>query len=94
MIELHGGDVFEQIDAPSNISMRERAQLSPGLPIEVRVIDGRVELEPACARVKVEKRGGVWVASPVESMPTLTQDQVDAAVDAIRVQTAGPARDE
>ncbi len=75
-------------------AVRDRAQLAPGVPIEVRVVDGRVELEPACARVTIEKRGGFWVASPVDATPVLTQDQVDAAVDAIRVPTGGAGRDD
>ncbi len=75
-------------------AVRDRAQLSPGLPIEVRVVDGRVELEPACARVIVEERGGFWVASPMEATPVLTQDQVEATIDAIRLPAAGAAKDD
>lgn len=66
-------------------AIRERAQLAPGVPIEVRVVDGRIELEPACAPVTIEKHGGLWVASPAKPVPPLTHDQVDAAVDALRV---------
>jgi len=65
--------------------VRDRAQLAPGIPLEVRVVDGRVEIEPACAQVTVEKKGGVWVAMPAAPAPTLTQDQVDATIDAVRV---------
>jgi AbrB family looped-hinge helix DNA binding protein len=72
---------------------RERAQLAPGMPIEVRVVDGRVELEPACARVTIEKRGGVWVASPTDAVPTLTQDQVHATIEALRLPVADRLRD-
>jgi AbrB family looped-hinge helix DNA binding protein len=63
---------------------RERARLVPGLPLEVRVVDGRIEIEPARARVTVEKRGGFWVAQPVDAVPTLTQDTVDRAVEELR----------
>ena len=63
---------------------RERARLVPGMPLEVRVIDGRIEIEPAPARVTVEKRGGFWVAQPVHAVPTLTQDSVDRAVEELR----------
>ncbi len=73
--------------------IRERAQLAPGAPIEVRVVEGRVELEPAFAKVTVEKRGGFWVASPAEPVPTLTREQVDATVDALRVPGVGVAGD-
>lgn len=65
--------------------IRDRAQLTPGAPLEVRVVDGRVELEPATAAVAIERRGGIWVAAPASPMPTLTQDQVDATVEALRV---------
>ncbi len=69
-------------------AIRERAGLASGVPIEVRVVDGRVELEPACARVSVERRGGFWVASPAAAVPLLTQADVEATIDALRA----PAR--
>lgn len=79
-------DVTGRIVLPKAI--RERAQLVPGAPIEVRVVDGRVELEPAYAPVAIEKRGGLWVATPVSPAPVLTQDQVDATIDAARVPSS------
>ena len=63
---------------------RERARLVPGMPLEVRVVDGRIEIEPAPARVTIEKRGGFWVAQPVDAVPMLTQDTVDRVVDEVR----------
>jgi len=72
-------------------AIREKAQLAPGTPIEVRVVDGRVELEPAYAQVKLEKRHGFWVAAPAEAPPVLTQDEVDAAISESRVPSAGAA---
>src|SRR5687767_597970 len=63
---------------------RERARLVPGMPLEVRVVDGRIEIEPAPARVTVEKRGGFWVAQPTEAVPTLTQETVDRAIEELR----------
>lgn len=73
-------------------AIRDRAQLAPGAPIEVRVVDGRVELQPAPAQVTIEKRGGVWVAAPAGTVPILTQDQVDATVEVIRVPMAESTR--
>ncbi len=70
-------------------AIRDRARLAPGVPLEVRVVDGRVELEPACTPVTIERHGELWVASPVQPVPPLTQDRVDAAVDAIRVPDDG-----
>jgi AbrB family looped-hinge helix DNA binding protein len=69
-------------------SVRERAGLASGVPIEVRVVDGRVELEPACARVRVERRGGFWIAVPAAAAPVLTQEEVAETVDEVRA----PAR--
>jgi AbrB family looped-hinge helix DNA binding protein len=63
---------------------RERAGLVAGMPLEVRVVDGRVEIEPAAARVTVEKKGGVWVATPVEDVPVLRQEDVDRTQDDVR----------
>jgi AbrB family looped-hinge helix DNA binding protein len=71
--------------------VRERAQLSPGVALEVRVVDGRVEIEPACARVVVEESGGLGVASPTEPLPVLTQEQVDSTVESLR-RPPEPAR--
>jgi AbrB family looped-hinge helix DNA binding protein len=63
---------------------RERARLVPGMPLDVRVVDGRIEIEPAPARVSIEKRGGVWVAQPADAVPVLTHDSVQQAIDELR----------
>ncbi len=63
---------------------RERARLRPGVPLEVRVVDGRIEIEPAPTRVTLEQRSGFWVASPAEAVPTLTQAEANQATDALR----------
>jgi AbrB family looped-hinge helix DNA binding protein len=72
--------------------VRERAQLLPGVPLEVRVVDGRVEIEPATARVSLEQRSGFWVARADEPMPPLTQDQVDLTVESLRTPVSDPSR--
>ena len=70
---------------------RERAGLAAGMPLEVRVVDGRIEIEPATARVTVEKKGGFWVATPAEDLPVLKQEDVDRTVDALRLTAEPPA---
>ena len=35
-------------------------------------------------RVTVEKRGGFWVAQPVDAVPTLTQDTVERTIEELR----------
>ena len=74
-------------------AVRERARILPGVPLDVRVIDGRIEIEPAAANVTVELRGGFWVAASAESVPALTQAQVDEVTDALRVPTADVSGD-
>lgn len=66
---------------------RERAGLVAGMPLEVRVVDGRVEIEPATSRVNVEKKAGFWIAKPVEDLPVLRQEDVDRTIDALRAPT-------
>lgn len=67
---------------------RQRAGLTPGTPLEVRVVDGRIEIEPAPARVTIEQRDGFWVAAVSESLPPLTQERVDQTVESLRVPLA------
>jgi AbrB family looped-hinge helix DNA binding protein len=73
-------------------AIRERAQLTPGTPLEVRVVDGHVEIEPAAAAVTIRKVGAVWVAVPTATVPTLTEAEVDATVERIRTPVADAAR--
>jgi AbrB family looped-hinge helix DNA binding protein len=73
---------------------RTRARFRPGVPLEVRVVDGRIEIEPAAAVVTVEQRNGFWVAASAERLPPLTQDHVDQTIDDLRGPTADDAGDE
>lgn len=70
---------------------REKARLVPGMPLDVRVVDGRIEIEPAPARVTIEKQGGFWVARPVAAVPRLTHDEVERTIDELREPIAAPA---
>lgn len=64
-------------------SVRDRAHLRPGAPLEIRVRDGVVELEPAPAPARLEKRGR-WTVAVQDESARLTQGQVDAVIDEIR----------
>lgn len=85
-------DIAGRIVLPK--AARDRADLKPGIEIEVRVVDGRIELEPATARVTVEKHGGFWVATPVEQVPVLTPEVVAATIDAVRLRSVPAHRAE
>ena len=67
-------------------AIRDRARLKPGAALEVRVVDGRIELEPAYAKVRIEKKGDFWVARHLADVPVLTQEQVNATIDAVRMR--------
>ncbi len=67
---------------------RDQARLRPGMPLEVRVVDGRIEIEPAAAAVTIEKRSGFWVATPAAAVPQLTGAQVDRTIDEVREPNA------
>lgn len=65
--------------------VREAAGLEPGVPLEIRVHDGRVEIEPMPRAVRVVRRGRLSVAVPVEeSGERLTNEQVRRTTDAVR----------
>lgn len=65
--------------------VREAAGLEPGVPLEIRVRDGRVEIEPMPRAVRVVRRGRLSVAVPVEeSGERLTNEQVRRTTDAVR----------
>ena len=57
--------------------IRREARLAPGAPLEVRWRNGRIEIEPAPARVRLEKRGRLLVAVPRKKMPKLSPETVE-----------------
>lgn len=65
-------------------SIREAAGLRPETPLEIRFHDGRVEIEPAPVEVRIEMRRGVAVAVPVEPVPTVGTEEVEAIRRRIR----------
>ena len=61
-------------------AVRVAAGLEPGMEVEIRIVDGRVEIEPAPLDVQLEKRGGLVVAVPRETAETLTTSDVEATI--------------
>jgi AbrB family looped-hinge helix DNA binding protein len=58
--------------------IRRLAGLQPGTPLEVRWQDGRIEIEPASAPVKLVRRGRFLVAVSDADMEPLTAEAVEA----------------
>ena len=65
-------------------AIREAARLEPGTEVEFRLVDGRVEIEPAPLDIRLERRGKLLVAVPREAPPTLTTAEVDKTLTELR----------
>ncbi|HXF68043.1 MAG TPA: AbrB/MazE/SpoVT family DNA-binding domain-containing protein [Burkholderiales bacterium] len=57
--------------------VRREARLAPGTPLEVRWRNGRIEIEPAPAAVRLQRRGRLLVAVPQKELPKLTHETVE-----------------
>jgi len=65
--------------------IRRAVGLSPGTELEIRVCDGRIEIEPAALPVKLVRRpGGLLVAVPLVDVAPLTNEEVSRTLDALR----------
>ena len=69
--------------------VRREAGLQPGMPLEVRVREGRVEIEPAHLAVTLERRGRFTVAVPREPAPPLTFAIVEETRRRLRHERSG-----
>ena len=65
-------------------SIREAAGFAPGMALDVRFRDGRIEIEPAPVHVQLVRRGRVLVAVPDVPGPVLTTEEVEATVASLR----------
>ena len=65
-------------------SLRSAAQLAPGTVVDIRLVDGTIEIEPTAEPVRLERRGRLLVASPRGSRPRLTATAVDAVASSLR----------
>jgi AbrB family looped-hinge helix DNA binding protein len=70
-------------------AIRREARIEPGAELEIRVRDGRIEIEPVPLEVKLVKRGGLTVAVPTRPAPTLTAAQVEETIASLR-RRGGP----
>jgi AbrB family looped-hinge helix DNA binding protein len=65
-------------------AIRREARIEPGAHLEIRVRDGRIEIEPAPLEVKLRKRGILTVAVPSRPVPSLTQEEVATTIASLR----------
>ena len=64
--------------------VRQEAGLRPGVPLDVRWRDGRIEIEPSPLPVKLVRKGKLLVAVPDKSVGVLTADTVERTRRALR----------
>ena len=64
--------------------IRQQAGIRPGMSLDVRVRDGRIEIEPAPLKVKLERRGRLLVAVSEQPVPPLTAEAVEETRRKIR----------
>ncbi len=60
------------------------AGLEPGMPLEIRLQDGRIKIEPAPLAVKLVKRGRLTVAVPKETIAPLIATVVEKTRERLR----------
>ena len=65
-------------------AIREAAGLRPGVPLELRVVDGIVEIRAEALAVDIVNRDGVLVAVPRTEVTPLTADEVRAVQESLR----------
>lgn len=65
-------------------AIREAAGLSPGTPLEIRVVGNHIELEPAPLPVRLARLGKFLVAIPQQPTTALTAEEVEATRHTLR----------
>lgn len=58
--------------------------LVPGMPLEIRIRDGVLEVEPVSTAMRLERRGAGLVAVTDEPLPPIDADDVRAVLESMR----------
>lgn len=85
---VHG--MRSTIDAAGRLvipkELRRRAGIEPGIPLDIRWHNGHIEIEPASAPVRLERRGRFLVAVPEGEIEMLTAQAVEETREALRAE--------
>ena len=66
--------------------IREKAGIKPGMPLDIRVDNGVIEIEPECLPPRLERRGRFLVAVPQVEGPPVTVEDVNRMIDEVRLE--------
>jgi AbrB family looped-hinge helix DNA binding protein len=64
--------------------LRDELGLAPGRPLEISARDGLLVIEPLPTAVTLVRKGKTYVAKPAGQLPTLTAEDVRAALNGAR----------
>jgi AbrB family looped-hinge helix DNA binding protein len=73
--------------------VRRQAGLRPGMELDVRWRDGRIEIEPAPLPVRLERRSRLLVAVPQRNVALLMADEVEPTREALQYSALDAAHD-
>lgn len=65
-------------------ALREELRLEAGATLEIRVCNGRLELEPVATPMRLVRRGKGMVATTDAPLPSIGAEEVRAVVDSTR----------
>lgn len=65
-------------------ALRDELRLQGGTTLEIRVSDGKLELEPVATAMRLVRRGEGLVATTDEPLPPIDADDVRAATESLR----------
>lgn len=64
--------------------LRQLLGFRPGIPLQLRISDGRLEIEVAATPMRLRKRGKGLVAVPDAELPELTAEMVRDTLERVR----------
>ena len=67
-------------------AIRQKAGITPGMPLDIRVENGVITVEPEYLPVRLEKRGHLTVLVPLDEVPPITNDDVNHMLEEIRLE--------
>lgn len=65
-------------------ALRQMLGFRPGVPLQLRASDGRLEIEVAATPMRLRKRGKGLVAVPDTKLPELTAEMVRDTLERVR----------